>query len=105
MSLKTSIYKINILITNKFKTMDFGEAIKALNEGKRVQRKGWNGKGMHIYKEDMFVFPDKLPKDINPSIKRTYEPCIILYTTHGTHQPGWNASTSDIFSDDWQIVN
>ena len=29
--------------------MDFGEAIKALKEGKRVARTGWNGKGMFLY--------------------------------------------------------
>ena len=28
--------------------MDFGEAIKALKEGKRVARSGWNGKGMFL---------------------------------------------------------
>ena len=28
--------------------MDFGEAIKALKEGKRVARTGWNGKGMFL---------------------------------------------------------
>lgn len=26
--------------------MDFGKAIEALKQGKRVARKGWNGKGM-----------------------------------------------------------
>ena len=26
--------------------LDFGAAIKALKEGKRVAREGWNGKGM-----------------------------------------------------------
>ena len=28
--------------------MDFGEALRALKDGKRVQRAGWNGKGMWI---------------------------------------------------------
>ena len=45
---------------------EFRTTIEALNEGKRVQRQGWNGKGMHIYKEDMFVFL-QTPK--------RYEPC------------------------------
>ena len=29
--------------------MDFGQAINALKEGKRVARLGWNGKGMFLY--------------------------------------------------------
>ena len=85
--------------------MNFGKAIEALNEGKKAQRQGWNGKGIYIYKEDMFVFPAKLPKDMNPAIKRTYEPCLVLFTANGTHQPGWNASTPDVFATDWQIVD
>ena len=28
--------------------MNFGEAINAMKDGKRVQRAGWNGKGMWI---------------------------------------------------------
>lgn len=28
--------------------MNFGQAIEALKQGKKVTRKGWNGKGMHL---------------------------------------------------------
>ena len=29
--------------------MDFGKAIEALKQGKKVARKGWNGKGMYLW--------------------------------------------------------
>lgn len=29
--------------------MNFGEAIENLKQGKRVTRKGWNGKGMFLF--------------------------------------------------------
>lgn len=29
--------------------MNFGQAIEALKEGKKVARKGWNGKGMFLW--------------------------------------------------------
>lgn len=29
--------------------MNFGKALENLKEGKKVQRQGWNGKGMFIY--------------------------------------------------------
>lgn len=29
--------------------MDFGKAIEALKQGKRVAREGWNGKGMFVF--------------------------------------------------------
>ena len=32
--------------------MNFGKAIKALKEGKRVARSGWNGKEMYLYLAD-----------------------------------------------------
>ncbi len=28
--------------------MDIGEAVKAMRDGERVTRIGWNGKGMHL---------------------------------------------------------
>lgn len=31
------------------KTFDFGDAIRALKEGKKVARQGWNGKGMYLW--------------------------------------------------------
>lgn len=30
------------------KQMDFGEAIRQAKSGKRIARKGWNGKGMFV---------------------------------------------------------
>ena len=29
--------------------MNFGKALEKLKEGKKVQRQGWNGKGMFVY--------------------------------------------------------
>jgi Protein of unknown function (DUF2829) len=29
--------------------MNFGQALEALKQGKKVARRGWNGKGMFIY--------------------------------------------------------
>lgn len=82
--------------------MTFGEAIAAMKDSKLVQRVGWNGKGMHIYLEDMFRFP--IREGVYKGQQRKYEPVICMYTAQGTHQPGWLASQADILADDWQIV-
>ena len=37
-----------VLVTFEKENVDFGEAIRALKEGKRVCRKGWNGKGQYL---------------------------------------------------------
>lgn len=33
----------------KIAHLDFGEAIKAVKEGKQIARKGWNGKNQFVY--------------------------------------------------------
>ena len=43
-------------------SMTFGDAIEAMKHGKRVARKGWNGKGMYIYiTEGYRINLDSLP--------------------------------------------
>lgn len=96
--------------------MDFGEAIKALKDGKKVAREGWNGKGMFLIyvpgtpdckfnegtpyynalknEGTTKVIPGKT--DINPHID--------MYTATGEFQPGWLASQTDMLADDWEIV-
>lgn len=75
--------------------MTFGEAVEILKAGGKVARSGWNGKGMHLYLER--------PREIAGCV--IYEPCIVMYTAQGRHQPGWLASQSDILADDWSVVS
>lgn len=82
--------------------MDFGDAIRALKDGKSVARKGWNGKNMHIYLEDMFRFPVK--GGVYAGTERKYDPVIVMFTAQGTHQPGWLASQADMLASDWDVV-
>lgn len=79
--------------------MDFGDAIRAMKDGKMVCRAGWNGKGMHIYLEDSYVFSK------GHATERHYEPFIVMYTAQGNQQPGWLANQPDILAEDWEIVN
>jgi hypothetical protein len=82
--------------------MDFGKAIEALKAGERVARSGWNGKNMHIYLEDCMSLIFRRKKGNFP--ERNYEPCIIMFTAQGTHQPGWLANQADMLADDWEVV-
>lgn len=76
--------------------MDFGDAIRALKDGKLVARKGWNGKNMHLY----LIVPS-LPTTV---LGVAYEPYIVMFTAQGKHQPGWLASQADMLATDWEIV-
>jgi hypothetical protein len=86
--------------------MNFGQAIEAMKSGKSIQRAGWNGKGMHVYLEDGWVetLPNVKAAGVFRGTTRSYAPYLVLYTSQGVHQPGWNASTPDVLADDWQIA-
>ena len=81
---------------------DIGQAIAWMRESKSVRRSGWNGKGMHIYLEDMFSWAPG--GGVFAGEKRTYAPHLILFNAQGVHQPGWNASTPDLLANDWEIA-
>jgi len=90
---------------------DFGWALKKLNEGHKVARKGWNGKGMFIYlvrgsilaksslRNEAKNHCESLPVD---SIKVC--PHIDMKAADDSIVVGWLASQTDMLSDDWDLV-
>jgi len=72
-------------------TKDFGWALEQLKQGKKIQREGWNGKGMWL----MLQVPDK-------NSKMTL-PYIYMKTVQDDLIP-WLASQADMLANDWQIV-
>jgi len=85
--------------------MNFGQAIEQLKQGKKVARKGWNGKGMFIvYTEGMSSHFVKIGEDKYSKIT-TSLPYILMYTANKEYQPGWLASQADILSEDWEVCH
>lgn len=102
--------------------MTFGEALEALNNGAFVARKGWNGKGMFVYKvEASEATYDNLRGRCKDAIDCVYkhvkddEPQTVQETIHiNAHidmktaddsiAVGWLASQTDMLADDWCIV-
>ena len=83
--------------------MTFGQAIEALKQGKKVARRGWNGKGMYVFLADEGGdFHTKA--DIGPERKACVHPFIVMHTAQDDFQPGWLASQSDMLCEDWTIV-
>jgi hypothetical protein len=86
--------------------MNFGQAIEALKEGKRVQRAGWNGKNMFLYlvKGSKFISNRPPLNEIFPDgTEITYHAHIDMWTAQGYAVP-WLASQADMLSEDWEIV-
>ena len=77
---------------------DFGEAINALKDGKKVNREGWTGKGMFLF----YVSGGTM---IHPAIDNEVDalPYIAMKTATGEVVP-WVASQTDLLADDWVIV-
>ena len=84
------------------KTMNFGDAIQALKDGKKVARDGWNGKTQYLTLGDEFTYKDMSGK--HDAVHQTSGRKAIVF--HGTigEQVGWLASQSDMLSEDWKIV-
>lgn len=104
--------------------VDFGAAVKALKDGKRVCREGWNRKGLFIFEQ----IPSKVDLKIVPkmtSLPQFVKDEFIRRQTRNINDPwneikysnqlamvypdnniyGWVASPSDILEEDWIILD
>lgn len=95
--------------------MTFGMAIEAMKQGKKVARKGWNGKGMwlciplcdgpkEIPATGIWGKPNAEYAEQNGGTVKVV-PYITMKAADGTIVMGWLASQTDMLSDDWQIVD
>lgn len=86
--------------------MNFSKALELVKEGKRVQREGWNGKGMFIFLvngSNFIVNREPLLSILGEGFQVTYRPHIDMKDAEGKIVP-WLASQTDIMADDWQEV-
>lgn len=86
---------------------DFAWALEELRSGERVQREGWNGRGMYVTLQA--GYPNGIPINANTAdaigepegtIHR-FQPYFMLRTVDGSFVP-WTASTADILAEDWK---
>ncbi len=96
--------------------MTFGLAVEAMRLGRKVARKGWNGKGMFVvYMSPLYLPPfsttdtnrkvnDRTAKWIGEDTPLDSQGYIAMFTAQKQWQPGWLASQADILAEDWEIV-
>ena len=96
--------------------MDFGKVIEALKSGLAVRRKGWNGKGMFVVKQ----IPSHIEGGIIPTMQSLPQSAKdILLSRENAHidytnqmliinpdgrADSWVPSSSDVFAEDWEVV-
>ena len=92
----------------KTERLSFGDAVELLKAGHRVERAGWNGKGMFLY----YVPENKYPASRNEHGTMIgvfkddmvpYGAYIAMKTAQNNVVP-WLASQTDVLAEDWQIV-
>jgi hypothetical protein len=92
--------------------MNFGQAIEALKEGKKVSREGWNGKGMWLalsvgnpsLEAEKFWNPHNRQFAIENGGQAEVLSVITMKTADNKILMGWLASQTDMLAEDWTIV-
>lgn len=82
----------------------FGAALDLLRAGRKVTRRGWNGRGMFIYLVPANSYPaqtDVARAEFGDMVP--YREYLAMKTVNNEIVP-WVASQTDILADDWQIA-
>lgn len=103
--------------------MKIGEAIEALKQGKRVQRSGWNGKGLFVFMQvpseisrEIVPKMQSLPQSVKDEFERRFnDPYEQISSIYYDNQlaivnssnliNGWAPSVSDSLATDWIILD
>lgn len=86
--------------------MNFGDALAYVKAGKRVQREGWNGKGMFIFLVPGSTFTvnrEPLLSILGEDTQVNYHGHVDMKTADGQIVP-WLCSQTDMLAEDWQMA-
>ena len=84
--------------------LTFGLAVEALKRGFKVDRFGWNGRGMFIYYVPANMYPattDAAKEEFGDLVP--YNAYLAIRNVNGTVST-WVPSINDVLADDWQII-
>lgn len=87
--------------------MNFGQALIALKEGRRVARFGWNEKYMFLFLvpgSNFIVNREPLLSIMGEGTQVIYRSHIDMKDAEGKVVP-WLASQTDMLAEDWEIVS
>lgn len=87
--------------------MKFGEAIELAQQGKKITREGWNGKGQFVYyQEGSAIDPQAARNEVLRAMEGpiTIRPHLDMKTVDGSIQIGWLASQTDMLAEDWTLA-
>lgn len=82
--------------------LSFGAALAYLKQGKRVARRGWNGKGMWLLLVSTYGVSMELTYGASTP-RPELRPWIGMKTADNSFVP-WLASQTDILAEDWAVI-
>lgn len=86
-------------------TYSFGDAMNFLKGGKKVARKGWNGKNMFLFLATEIEFHTQADLSCVSNLEGDLTlPAVVMKTADDRFCVGWLASQTDMLSDDWYTV-
>ena len=83
--------------------MNFGDSIKAVKEGKKIQREGWNGKNQYVELATCISYRNAAGELVNVNHDAIGNHALAFVGTSGV-QLGWLASQADMLAEDWKVV-
>ena len=86
--------------------MNFSQALDLVKQGNRLQRAGWNGKGMYIFLVPGSAFKvnrEPLLSMLGAGTEVQYHAHVDMKTADGQIVP-WLCSQTDMLADDWQVM-
>lgn len=87
--------------------LSFGDALVALEAGKRLQRAGWNGKGMFVYLVPANSYPAQTgaaKAHFGENAMVPYNPYFAIKNVDNTVST-WVPSVNDCLAKDWHVID
>lgn len=83
--------------------LSFGLALEAAKKGRKIARKGWNGKDQYVVLGRGFAYFTSGEMLYDAHHEDIGSKALVFVGTRGS-QVGWLASQADMLADDWYIV-
>ena len=107
---------VSTVVNSCVRSLAFGDAVELLKQGHALRRSGWNGKNLFVIKQ----VPAHIESDIIPKMQSLpqsakdlilngkgfidYTSQCLIYNGNTGRADSWVPSISDVFADDWEVV-
>lgn len=107
---------VSTVVNSCVRSLAFGDAVELLKKGHALRRSGWNGKNLFVIKQvpahiESNIIPkmQSLPQSAKDLILNgkgfiDYTSQCLIYNGNTGRADSWVPSISDVFADDWEIV-